>query len=101
LADVRTALRNDGRLPLDVGFAWSNLIAGPAHEIPASCLHPLPGRVRVPSGGSVDLVIVLDVPDEAESGLYRGVLQATGSAGAAALLTFPVGCGVEEEPVPV
>jgi hypothetical protein len=101
LVDVHTALRNDGRLPLEVGFAWSNLIAGPAQEIPASCLRPLPSRVRVPSGGSADLVIVLDVPGDAESGLYHGVFQATGSAGAAALLTFPVGCGGEEEPVPV
>jgi hypothetical protein len=90
-AEIRTSLRNDGPAPVEIGFLWSDLIGEPAGRIRASRLRIVPGRVRVPSGALADLTIVLDVPDDAPSGLYRALLHATGRADSCALVTFPVG----------
>jgi hypothetical protein len=90
-AEIHTGLRNDGPSPVQMGFAWSDLVAEPDGRIPAGCLRLLPGRVRVPAGGLVDLAIGLDVPHDARPGLYRTLLEATEPLGLRALLTFPVG----------
>jgi len=90
-AEIRTRLQNDGPTPAEVGFVWSDLVAEPDGRIHAGCLRLLPGRVRVPPGACVDLVISLEVPDDARPGLYNALLQATERVGLRALLTFPVG----------
>jgi hypothetical protein len=90
-AEIHTRLRNDGPTPAEVGFVWSDLVAEPDGRIHAGCLRLLPGRVRVPPGGCVDLAIGLEVPDDARPGLYHALLQATERVGLRALLTFPVG----------
>jgi len=90
-AEIHTRLRNDGPTPAEVGFVWSDLVAEPDGRIHAGCLRLLPGRVRVPPGACVDLVISLEVPDDARPGLYNALLQATERVGLRALLTFPVG----------
>ena len=90
-AKLHTGLRNEGPNPVEIGFVWSELVAGPDSRIHASCLRLLPGRLRVPSGTFVDLTICLDVPDDARPGLYQALLQATERVGLRALLTFPVG----------
>ena len=90
-AEIRTRLQNDGPTPAEVGFVWSDLVAEPDGRIHAGCLRLLPGRVRVPPGACVDLVISLEVPDDARPGLYHALLQATERVGLRALLTFPVG----------
>jgi len=90
-AEIHTGLRNDGPTPVQMGFVWSDLVAEPDGRIQAGCLRLLPGRVRVPAGGLVDLAIGLDVPNDARPGLYRTLLEATEPLGLRALLTFPVG----------
>jgi len=90
-AEILTGLRNDGPTPVEVGFVWSDLVAEPDGRIHAGCLRLLPGRVRVPPGAFVDLAIGLDVPSDAQPGLYHALLQATERVGLRALLTFPVG----------
>lgn len=95
-AEIRTSLQNDGPAPVEIGFSWSDLVGEPAGRIRASHLRLVPGRVRVPSGALADLTIVLDVPDDAPSGLYHALLHATGRAESCALVTFPVGVDVEQ-----
>ncbi|GAA3627704.1 hypothetical protein GCM10022236_32530 [Microlunatus ginsengisoli] len=90
-AEIRTGLRNDGPELAQIGFGWSDLVADPDGVIPASCLRLLPGRVHVPAGGVLNLVIGLDVPGDAQPGLYRTLLEATEPLGLRALLMFPVG----------
>jgi len=90
-AEIHTRLQNDGPTPAEVGFVWSDLVAEPDGRIHAGCLRLLPGRVRIPPGAYVDLAIGLEVPDDAQPGLYHALLQATEPVGLRALLTFPVG----------
>jgi hypothetical protein len=90
-AEIHTRLRNDGPTPAEVGFVWSDLVAEADGRIDGGCLRLLPGRVRVPPGGCVDLAICLEVPDDARPGLYHALLQATECVGLRALPTFPVG----------
>lgn len=94
VAEIHTGLRNDGPTPVQMDFVWSDLVAEPDGRIQAGCLRLLPGRVRVPAGGLVDLAIGLDVPNDARPGLYRTLLEATEPPGLRALLTFPVGFGL-------
>jgi hypothetical protein len=90
-AEIHTRLQNDGPTPAEVGFVWSDLVAEPDGRIHAGRLRLLPGRVRVPPGACADLAIGLEVPDDAQPGLYHALLQATDRVGLRALLTFPVG----------
>ena len=99
-AEIHTGLRNDGPTPVEVGFVWSDLVAGPDGRIDAGRVRLLPGGVRFPPGVFADLTIGLDVPNDARPGLYHGLLQATEPVGLRALLTFPVGLDVEREAAP-
>ena len=92
-AEIQTSLRNDGPTPVEIGFVWSDLVAGPDGHIHASRLRLLPGRVRIPPGAAVDLAIGLDVPSEARPGRYQALLQAIEDVGLRALLVFPVDVG--------
>lgn len=89
--EIHTGLRNDGPTPVQMGFLWSDLVAEPDGRIQAGRLRLVPGLVRVPAGGLIDLTIGLDVPTDAQPGLYRTLLEATEPLGVRALLTFPVG----------
>jgi hypothetical protein len=90
-AEVRTGLQNDGPAPVDIGFVWSDLVGEPAGRIPATRLRILPVPIRIPPGALVDLVIGLDVPNDARPGLYHALLRSTEHWGPCALLRFPVG----------
>jgi hypothetical protein len=96
-AEIHTGLRNDGPTPVEVGFVWSDLVAEPDGRIHAGCLRLPPGRVRVQPGAFVGLAIGLDVPNDAQPGLYHALLQATELGGLRALLMFPVALNVERE----
>ncbi|WP_448639307.1 hypothetical protein [Geodermatophilus sp. URMC 63] len=96
-AEIRTTLRNDGPAPVEIAFLWDDLLSDRGDRIRASCLRLLPGRVHVAAGAFADLLIGLDVPDDARPGLYHAALQAPGLTGLRALLTFPVEPDVDQE----
>ncbi len=89
--EIHTRLQNDGPVPAEVSFVWSDLVAEPDGRIHADCLRLLPVRVRVPPGACADLAIGLQVPGDARPGLYHALLQSTERMGLRAMLTFPVG----------
>jgi hypothetical protein len=95
-AVINTGLRNDGPGPVEFSFMWSDLVAAPARRIQASRLR-LVSRIRVPPGASIGLTIGLDVPPDAEPGVYHALLQTTERAALRALLTFPIGTDIERE----
>jgi hypothetical protein len=97
-AEIRTSLRNDGPTPVEVRFSSSDLVAQTDGRIPAYCLHPTPGLVRIPPDAVVDMTIVLDVPNGTSPGLYRGLLQATADGALCTLLAFPVQAEVFSSP---
>jgi hypothetical protein len=88
--EIRTALRNDGPTPVDVGFLWSDLVADPGGHIRASCLRALPGRLNVLPSAAAELVIDLRVPNDARPGLYHTLLETTDRGRSCALLIFCV-----------
>jgi hypothetical protein len=96
-AEIRTAVVNDGRSPLDIGFHCSDLTAGPWDHIAAACLRFLPARVHVPPGAVADLAIDLHVPQDARPGLYHSLLRTTDRSGSTALLLFRVGLQDDRE----
>jgi len=89
MVEIRTAMRNDGPRPVDVGFHWSDLVAEWDVRIRAAHLR-LPGRLTVPPGAVADLVIQLRVPPDARPGLYHSLLETTDACKSRALLIFPV-----------
>jgi hypothetical protein len=96
-AQIHTGLRNDGPTPVEFDFVWSDLVAEPDGRIHAGCLRLLPAPVRVPPGAFVNLAIGLNVPHDAQPGLYHALLQAPERVGLRALLTFPIGLDVGRE----
>jgi hypothetical protein len=89
MIEIRTAMQNDGPTPVDVGFRWSDLVAEWDVRIRAAHLR-LPGRLTLPPGAVVDLVIHLAVPPDARPGLYHSLLETTDRGRPRALLIFPV-----------
>jgi hypothetical protein len=90
-AEIRTAVVNDGPTPVEIGFFCSDLVAEPRGHIAAACLRFRPARLDVPPGAVADLVIDLDVPQDARPGLYHSLLNTTDRGGSPALLMFLVG----------
>jgi len=90
-AVITLAVQNDRPLDVEVGFTWSDLVAPPDRRIEADRIRLIPQRVRIPTGGTADLAIILHVPAAALSGQYRTLIQAADDSGLSALLTFPVG----------
>ena len=95
-AEIRTAVVNDGSAPVEVGFFWSDLVSERQGRIAAACLRFRPARLDVPPGATADLVIDLDVPRDAEPGLYHSLIHTTDRGGSPALLMFRV--GLEDRP---
>jgi hypothetical protein len=95
-AEIRTAVMNDGSVPVEVGFFCSDLVAERQGRIAAACLRFRPAWLDVPPGATADLVIDLDVPRDAEPGLYHSLVHTTDRGGSPALLIFRV--GLEDRP---
>jgi hypothetical protein len=90
-AEIHTRLHNDGPYPVDVDFLCSDLVAHPESRIQAHRIRLQPTRLRVSPGGGAGLTIAVDVPPDAQPGVYRALLQASELAGLRAFLSFPVG----------
>jgi hypothetical protein len=89
-AEIRTAVMNDGSTRVEVGFFCSDLVADTRGRIAATCLRFRPARLDVPPGAVADLVIDMDVPPDAEPGLYHSLVHTTDRGGSPALLMFRV-----------
>jgi hypothetical protein len=90
-AEIRTAVMNDGPTPVEVGFLPSDLVAEPWGHIAAACLRFVPARLDVPPGAVADVLIDLQVPQDARPGLYHSLLHTTERGGSSALLMFRIG----------
>lgn len=89
--EIRTAVTNDGPTRVRIGFLWTDLVAEPRSRIAAASLRFQPASLDVSPGAVADVVIDLDVPQDAVPGLYHSFLRTTDRGGSAALLMFRVG----------
>lgn len=88
--ELRARLRNDSQRVVDLCFACSDLVADSGQRIPSAFVELSPTRLRLLPGDEDDVTIRLHVPENAVSGVYRGLLSSTEFNGPRALVQFPV-----------
>jgi hypothetical protein len=81
---------NDETTPSDVTLYSTNFVADSGYEIPALRVNASPRRVSIPAKGQASFEIRIQVPQQAPTGIYSGLIQAMGTKFVKAVLSVQV-----------
>jgi hypothetical protein len=83
-------LANDEATPFDVTLYCTNFVADSGYDIASLRVTVLPQRLTIPPKGESTFEIKIAVPQQTPTGIYSGLIQATGTRYVKAVLSVEV-----------